>query len=201
MSLSEPIYSSIPFMNDGGPLIVLPRELLSAWLGIDRSPDMAGTVLANGGYEFEGTDYERACAAGDRSAVIPVGNGHGLVLGSSMQVHDVQWLHAPSITGEMLIMPEDTLDHFERDLVKSLQAVTERDWRRIFEGFHVNDHDLILMHASNNASRIVERRNGPYASLGDGVPHRVRPGRYHIEDLDLVLPGFCGFTICRFRAM
>src|SRR5687767_149537 len=85
------------FANDGGPLIILPRELLGYWEGSD--PPSNGRVIettADGCLEeFAGTDYARACAAGGWISIIPVGPGHGIVLGAEEDFHGVHWLRLP----------------------------------------------------------------------------------------------------------
>src|SRR5689334_18390134 len=75
---------SVPFANDGGPLIILSRELLPVWEGSDRPADgrTITTEADKGLGEFGGTDYARACAAGGWVSTIPVGAGHGIVLGA-----------------------------------------------------------------------------------------------------------------------
>src|SRR5690348_7654622 len=86
---------SICFINDGGPLLVLPAELVSSWEGCD--PPSPGRIITTplddilG--DFGGTDYARACAAGGWVATIPVGTGTGVVLGADDQASGVQWLH------------------------------------------------------------------------------------------------------------
>jgi hypothetical protein len=56
--------------TEGGPPLVVPAELLAAWLG-SEGPDP---------YDAGGNnDYERACDA-NQSSLIPIGKGHGIVL-------------------------------------------------------------------------------------------------------------------------
>jgi hypothetical protein len=56
--------------TEGGPPLVVPAELLAAWLG-SEGPDP---------YDAGGNnDYERACDA-NQSSLIPIGKGHGVVL-------------------------------------------------------------------------------------------------------------------------
>ncbi|HAV64174.1 MAG TPA: hypothetical protein DCY13_17635 [Verrucomicrobiales bacterium] len=55
----------------GGPLVLLPKSLVSEWGGADLEHPM------------EGDDYGRACAVPGYLAEIPVGTGVGLVLWGS----------------------------------------------------------------------------------------------------------------------
>src|SRR3954447_25257107 len=86
---------SIWFANDGGPLLVLPVELLPYWEGADEPADghIIQTPLDDQLGELAGTDYARACASGSVIAMIAVGPGHGIVLGAGgTEAYGVQWL-------------------------------------------------------------------------------------------------------------
>ena len=73
MSEDQQPQFSMWFANDGGPLIILPRELLEYWEGTD--PPSAGRVIETTADdfldEFAGTDYARACAAGITATMDP----------------------------------------------------------------------------------------------------------------------------------
>lgn len=59
------------FACDGGPHLLLPSALASEWKGVENPDDVLDPA----------TDYGRACAASDeRIALLPVGDGHALVL-------------------------------------------------------------------------------------------------------------------------
>jgi hypothetical protein len=195
----DALYFSIPFVNDGGPLLVLPRELLHEWRGIEQRDGTVSASMERDLGEFSGTDYARACAAGGWISVIPVGAGHAVVLGADWLAHDVQWVHIPSIRGDMLIMPEDTVERFESTLVDWLRRADDSAWRQVFDAIRVDSGELVLMHSTNSGAEIMERRTGSYASAGEGIPHHVGIGIYSVQDLTLVLPGLCQFVICRFR--
>jgi hypothetical protein len=67
---------------NGGPLLLLPVDLLPAWDGI-RPPADGREIVGRFRWNPEGRpcDYDRACDVDDYIAPIPVGGGHGLVLG------------------------------------------------------------------------------------------------------------------------
>jgi len=67
--------------SNGGPLLVLPCSLLSAWRGTD-DPSPGEKVEATFRWNPAGvaTDYDRACDVSDFAGVIPVGSGEALVL-------------------------------------------------------------------------------------------------------------------------
>jgi hypothetical protein len=74
-------------MSGGGPLIVLPAELLRYWGGIDPKADDSTS------------DYDRACGVGGYLGVLNVGTGSGLVLGDE----PMQTAFLPSADGGTLI--------------------------------------------------------------------------------------------------
>jgi hypothetical protein len=67
--------------SNGGPLLLLPAELLRHWGGAATS------------------DYERACAVREEIAELKVGNGVGLVLG--VEPHQTAWV--PRDDGGLLV--------------------------------------------------------------------------------------------------
>jgi hypothetical protein len=64
---------SAEFINDGGPLLILPRELLNDWDGCDPPSDKDRFTEGDKAFPFAGTDYARACAAQDWVAPIEIG--------------------------------------------------------------------------------------------------------------------------------
>jgi hypothetical protein len=89
------------FANDGGPLIILPRELMRYWYGSDPPP--TGTVVTprDPTFEFAGTDYGRACDAEAARwfAPIDVGPGTGIVVGVGDEANGVFWIRLPQTPG------------------------------------------------------------------------------------------------------
>ncbi len=73
------IYQSGPLQwieSNGGPLILLPAEYLTAWSGYNPSEQSR-----NGLRQSRQTDYERACAVEGYTGILRVDGGQGLVLG------------------------------------------------------------------------------------------------------------------------
>jgi hypothetical protein len=85
----------VRFANDGGQLIVLPRELLEYWKGTDGRPVREDLPF--------GLDYVRACDAAYPAALAKVGPGFGLVIGSQEHVSPAQWLRLPEVPGIALV--------------------------------------------------------------------------------------------------
>jgi hypothetical protein len=72
------------FACDGGPHLLLPLALASKWKGVENPDDVLDPS----------TDYGRACAASDAGvALLPIGDGHALVLGASPPM--TAWAVAP----------------------------------------------------------------------------------------------------------
>ena len=90
--------------SNGGPLLLLPAELLRQW---------GGTATA---------DYERACTVQDEIAVLDVGNGVGLVLGD--EPHQTAW--APADDGGLLVRWVYADD--EADVWAAVDTIRESDF-------------------------------------------------------------------------
>src|SRR5690349_20229980 len=113
---------SIPFINDGGPLLVLPPELVSSWEGCDP-PSAGRTITTRFDDElgqFGGTDYARACAAGGWVSALPVGHATGIVLGADDFAFGVRWLHLPEVPGVFLSIPVYAEHDYQAFLIEEL---------------------------------------------------------------------------------
>jgi Immunity protein 21 len=81
------------FACDGGPHLLLPSALASEWKGVENPDDVLDPT----------TDYGRACAASDEGiALLPVGDGHALVLGPNPPM--TAWTTAPDGSIEVYIV-------------------------------------------------------------------------------------------------
>ncbi len=70
------------FTGSGGPLVLLPENLVERWSGIDAPLD--GRVVKAAGRwvaEAPATDYDFACDIEDAFALVDLGDGPGIVLG------------------------------------------------------------------------------------------------------------------------
>jgi hypothetical protein len=81
---------SIRFANDGGPMIVIPRELMAAWKGMNQTPDTDDRFEAND--LRSNTHYSRACAYEGWIATMPFETGQVLVLNATEDVNNWRWL-------------------------------------------------------------------------------------------------------------
>jgi hypothetical protein len=164
----------MPFANDGGPLIVLPREVLEYWKGTDGRPVRKDLPF--------GPDYVRACDAPYPAALLRVGPGFGLVLGSQDHVSPAQWLRLPEVPGIALVGwcygPEDS-----ESTVVDLLRHARLTWRRFRRRVELSNGDLVLFHAASNAEELRELNTfgDGYAVIGDALPVRMEPGVYAVE--------------------
>lgn len=86
----------------GGPLLLLPERLLSAWEGSDK-PRRGRRIEATSRWNARGpaTDYDRACDVRDYVGVIRVGEGFGLVLGDEPLA--TTWIPSDDADGGVLV--------------------------------------------------------------------------------------------------
>jgi hypothetical protein len=169
---------SIPFANDGGPLIVLPRELLDYWHGSEGEP-------ARENFPF-GPDYARACEATYPADLIKVGPGFGLVVGAQDHVHPCNWLWLPESGGVALVGWSYAEDGSKAQIVELLRAESS-EWQPLSRKVGLSNGDLVLFHAACNGEEVqeLETFGEDYAVIGDGIPFRLRPGGYILEVMEV----------------
>ncbi len=191
---------SIPFSNDGGPLLALPRELLPYWHGIHRSAHSNAADTES--ESFAGTDYDRACATNAMIAVITIGPGTGIVLGADDLAHGVRWARVPPRETTILVIPVYSAADYRDVLAHQLRTIDDRGWRLVYPSFHVSSGDMLLMHAADCGSEIIERESGEYATGGEAIPWRTGAGTYALDERTIELQSSMGkslLIICRFR--
>jgi len=190
---------SVWFLNDGGPLLVIPRDLLVEWSGVEKPRDgrVITTSLDADLGEFGGTDYARACAAPDRVSLLPIGNRWVVVLGSHEPVDSARWLYFRAESYAIAVLSfqaQADTDTVFLDAVGRMQV-----WHDIAPSLHVPCGDLILMHASSPGWSVIDVGERDYATIGYYIAQRVEPGVYAVEEATLTLPDGSVFGLCRFR--
>ena len=166
------------FANDGGPLIVLPRELLDSWKGTDGRPVRKDLPF--------GPDYVRACDAPHPAALLKVGPGLGLVIGSQDHVSAAQWLRLPESRGIVLVGWSYAEDGY-RSMVVDLLRGGRVTWHRIRRKMELLNGDLVLFHAASAGEEVRELHSfgDGCAAIGDGMPVRMERGTYAIESAEV----------------
>lgn len=184
---------SIPYLNDGGPVLALPRELLAHW---------QGTNGPHVGQDFPfGADYARACEAAYPAELISVGPGTGLVMGAQDHVYPAQWLSLPEMPGIFLVGWSFGDEDSESYLVDHLRTAGP-SWARSPRRMTLGDGGLILFHAATDGEGVRELT--PYgegrAVIGDGIPIRLDPGDYAVDLLEVggdLERDSLGCSVCR----
>jgi hypothetical protein len=90
---------------DGGPHLLLPREVASMWSGTSAPPGR----IVNARFRWSAdpsspaSDYDAACDVSELVGLVPVGEGLGLVLGDEVPMST--WVEADPFTGGLLVVP------------------------------------------------------------------------------------------------
>ena len=166
------------FANDGGPLIVLPRELLDRWKGTDGRPVRKDLPF--------GPDYVRACDAPYPAGLLKVGPGFGLVIGSQDHVSAAQWLRLPGARGIVLV-GWSYAEEGPRSMVVELLRGGRLTWHRFRRRMELSYGDLVLLHAASagEEARELHTFGEGHATIGDGVPVRMEPGTDVLESVEV----------------
>ncbi|HLH25189.1 MAG TPA: Imm21 family immunity protein [Chloroflexota bacterium] len=175
MSTYEPF--SVPFCNDGGPMLVIPGNLVSYWSGADQyQPGVS--------YRPPPDDYERACAVTEFPALLDVGPGRAIVLAESLEPTTlVSWLRLDLQPGVMLALDVDPRDQVDAERVlDELRRAPEFGWEPAIPEYLIASDKLVLMHAVNDGAS-VELPSGRwnFAAIGNYLPVSVLPGHYAVE--------------------
>jgi hypothetical protein len=118
-------------VSNGGPLLLLPRELLRHWTGVDAPRD--GRVVEarfRWNPEQPASDYDLACDVAGYTGVLPVGPGWGLVIGD--EPNPARWLARDD--GGIIVRWEaapsdEAMDAAIRGLPAALQWEAEGEFR------------------------------------------------------------------------
>jgi hypothetical protein len=169
------------FVNDGGPLIVLPHELVGHWPGTRN-------------------DYDRACDARSPFDFFPAGPGLIVVMTSpDTMIYEASWLRLPGQPGITLV-GWDTGAEDERTWLLARLACPGIRWHRHRPRMTVSSGVLLLQHAAGPAAdvRLVPAEDNAY--IGQVVPVGIEPGRYAFEtatvDEEVAQDRYC-CVLCR----
>ena len=154
------------FVNDGGPLLILPHELVGHWPG-SRS------------------DYDRACDARRPFDFFPAGPGFVVVAASTAgPFAHANWLRLADQPGITLVAWDDS-DEAGPDWLVARLARPDVRWHRHRPRMTVGAGVLLLQHAAGPASRVQFRASDDFARIGQTVPVGILSGRYALETLNL----------------
>ncbi|HEX7376763.1 MAG TPA: Imm21 family immunity protein [Pirellulales bacterium] len=173
----EPLVFSTKFVNDGGPLIVLPRELLRYWHGTGEMHNHDCSSVAS--------DYRRACEAAHPAELLEVGPGVGLAIGAQEHVEIASWATLPETHGVYLVAWHycDAEAHVE---LAELLRTDVLPWQRLPRTMEVSDGDVVLLHAASAGDEVREPSSAEgIAFIGDGVVSRLARGQYAVDIVEV----------------
>ncbi len=160
--MSRVAWWSQTFCNDGGPLIVLPHELVGFWPGTQA-------------------DYDRACDARRPFDLFRAGPGVVIVAsGPDTMIYEANWLRLPGQPG-ITFVGWDTGGEGERDWLVSRLSRPGLDWHRHRQRVTVGTGVLLLQHAAGPAAEVRFAPAEDCACIGQAVPVGIEPGRYVLE--------------------
>ena len=198
------------FGNDGGPLIVLPREALPFWEG-GEVPSNGRIVEAEfrylwlpGSPEPPATDYDRACDVVEWAKILGVGEHWGVVL-----VEDATtdaWLRldnptaviARAIGGAQAAISDE-------DIYQIYASQSGAIWQPLHAPVTVGQGDLLLMHAAESGAAAgsypqeIRIEDEGYGCIGTALVCRVQPGEYQIESCEVSDEEQINFIFVRFQ--
>ena len=158
--------------SEGGPLLLLPERHLTQWEGV-RPPSggrVVEAVFRWGDPSAPATDYDRAADVDDWVAVLPVGQGEGLVL-NDFPAMTAWW---PELPGERGLLVRWLVAESEADVIRHLARVPEEIWSDDRVAL-VTDNERLYLFDSALAGREV-------MSEGDAESLVIclRPGRFSV---------------------
>jgi hypothetical protein len=187
------------FANDGGPLIVLPREAAPCWEGC--APPSNGRVIevrSRWNADAFATDYDRACDVEEWAVILKVGPSWGLVLGGEDTADG--WLQptVPDTLALVRIAWSDLLS--DEEIPQLYEAQAEQNWKRLHSGLLITHGGLLLMHSANTGSEVREKEadNPSRVTIGDAMPYHARPGQYSVDLCEVVEPEIIDCVFIRF---
>lgn len=110
---------------DGGPHLLLPKDLVEEWHGTEGAQ----------GDDFTGTDYGRACEIYEPISLLRVGSGNGLLVGDSPPF--TYWVaHSDGAGGDLVVPTYWTEEFTDLDLQNACGGAPDSaltDVRLVFE--------------------------------------------------------------------
>lgn len=199
---------SLPFVNDGGPLIVLPHEIAHYWEGGD--PPRDGRIV-QAVFRWNGdvaTDYDRACDVEELAQIIDVGPGWGLVLGD--EVPHVMWMEPPGKDDFFIVNGLYANDDSDEEVQEVYQGIAENGWKKVGSGLPVEDGRLILMHAASSLTdtdlklysvqdSALQTSSSDFVIIGCALVYAAKPGRYEIDVCEVEIEDEAHYIFLRFR--
>lgn len=176
------------FANDGGPLMISPRDPAPLWQGSEL-PAAGRTVSAvSRTVHAAATDYDRACDVADGAALLEAGEGWVIVLQAEGEAF---WLPtAPRDVIAVAIGAESNAPTSAADASALYERFAHEVWTPLGADLPVGEGGLALLHAGgwrgsdrewpHDASPAAEGASA-CVHIGDAITYPVPPGRYRAE--------------------
>ena len=186
------------FVNDGGPLLVLPREALPFWEGSEPpSGERVVEAKFRWGYDIA-TDYDRACDVEEWVAPIDVGPSRGIVLGG--EETNAAWLNPPQAEAFLIVRLIYADDDSEAKIPGLYEGQRDEDWVRMGAILEAEHGDLVLFHAASAGLEVEEKPGSSdrIIVIGDAIPFPAGSGSYTVDTCEVVLPEEAHYIFHRF---
>lgn len=187
------------FANDGGPLLVLPREAASYWEGGDV-PSGGRVVEADFRWDTDvATDYDRACDVEELAGLIDIGPSWGLVLDDD--IPSAAWVKVPDSETFFIVRVYYANDGNNDAILKANQSLSEADWKRVGSHLSVEHGELVLLHAAGRLDEYITEKQSDdsgLAVIGDAIVYKAKPGKYSVDICEFELEDEAHFTFFRF---
>ena len=153
--------SGLAWMNSaGGPLLLVPGELLLSWGGVCPPTDgrKIEATFRWDGPDSSACDYDRACDVDGYLALLEIGDGQGLVLGGD-PMGTAWWpLMASDGTGACMggILIRWFYADSEADVIEAVARVPEAAWADDGLALVVGQEPLYLMDSASPGGELGE---------------------------------------------
>ncbi len=182
------------FLNDGGPLVVLPRSLLGSWHGAvlpwtEELGRRFGERVADflEGYFERFTDFARATRARGWFDVIPVKSGQAMVIGPESGDCSARWLRSIPDGREYLLAISAIDPGAETAVADAVLTMPDDAWSGLGKVFHIPDDELVMLHAGSNGDWTDEVPPERPAAMGGRIVWRVPAGSYALRGASIVV--------------
>lgn len=195
----EPESNWLWFANDGGPLLVLPREAAPYWEGGDV-PSGSRVVEANFRWDTDiATDYDRAWDIEELAGLLDVGPSWGLVLDDD--IPSAAWVKMPESETFCIVRVYYANDGSDEAILKAYSSRSEANWKRITSNLSVELGELVLLHAAGRLDEYITEKKSDdsgLAVIGDAIVFNTKPGKYCVDICEVELEDEAHFSFFRF---
>ena len=176
------------FGNDGGPMLILPREAFCFWEGTNNPS--GGRIINSDFLPLYGsiyTDYDRACNAKYPAEFLQVGSSWGLAISETGA--SAAWLNVLDSNTRVAVCMMWGDDDSPRRLREIYSQVPECEWQINCDFAPIKLGELLLMHAAcaSEINTHITRSDG-LAVIGDALVETIPAALVRIDSCVVELP-------------